>query len=87
MRQSPELANRGKNLSAITELPEQLAAHGIDRTGHRRPQRSLYRCNLCVGQCDAIKARIQQHIDAGADHVCVQPVIRMDSLAICIGNV
>ena len=42
---------RRKNLSAITELSEQLAAHGIDRTGHRRPQRSLYRCNLCVGQC------------------------------------
>ena len=26
------------------------------------------------GNADAIKARIQEHIDAGADHVCVQPV-------------
>ena len=26
------------------------------------------------GSADAIKARVQEHIDAGADHVCVQPV-------------
>jgi probable F420-dependent oxidoreductase len=26
------------------------------------------------GDADAVKARIQQHYDAGADHVCIQPV-------------
>jgi probable F420-dependent oxidoreductase len=26
------------------------------------------------GTTDAIKARVQEHIDAGADHVCVQPL-------------
>jgi probable F420-dependent oxidoreductase len=26
------------------------------------------------GDADAIKARIRQHLDAGADHVCIQPV-------------
>ena len=26
------------------------------------------------GDVDAVKTRIQQHIDAGADHVCIQPV-------------
>ena len=26
------------------------------------------------GDVDAIKARIQEHYDAGADHVCIQPV-------------
>jgi hypothetical protein len=26
------------------------------------------------GDVDAVKTRIQQHFDAGADHVCIQPV-------------
>ena len=26
------------------------------------------------GNADRIKARIQEHLDAGADHVCIQPV-------------
>jgi len=26
------------------------------------------------GDVDAVKTRIQQHLDAGADHVCIQPV-------------
>jgi probable F420-dependent oxidoreductase len=32
---------------------------------------------IAWGDEDAIRARVQEHFDAGADHVCVQPIGRM----------
>ena len=44
---------------------EDFAGDGSDR---------LVDALVAHGDADAVKARIQAHLDAGADHVCIQPV-------------
>jgi probable F420-dependent oxidoreductase len=60
------LANYTTNLRRFGFEPEDFAAGGNDRLVD----------TICVwGSIDAIAARVQAHLDAGADHVAVQVLV------------
>ena len=66
---------RSATLHRPAQLPEQLVAHGparIDLDGGG-PDRFID-ATFAWGTVEAIEARIQAHLDAGADHVCIQPI-------------
>jgi probable F420-dependent oxidoreductase len=62
------LPNYTDNLRALGYTDEDLAPPGSDR---------LVDAVVAWGSAAAIAARVQAHLDAGADHVCVQ-VVRAD---------
>ena len=64
------LPNYANNLRRLGWSAEDIANDGSDR---------LIDAVIAWGDVDAIVARVQAHLDAGADHVCVQ--LRVDSSA------
>ena len=58
-----ELPNYAANLVRMGASPEDLAAGGSDR---------LIDATIAWGQADDVAARVREHLEAGADHVCVQ---------------
>ncbi len=64
------LPNYQNNLKWLGFTDEDIANGGSDR---------LVDAIVAWGDADAINARIQAHYDAGADHVCIQP-LRADSV-------
>jgi probable F420-dependent oxidoreductase len=61
------LANYRNNLLRLGFSDRDLDGNGSDR---------LIDALVAWGSEDAIRARIQQHWDAGADHVCIQSIPR-----------
>jgi probable F420-dependent oxidoreductase len=59
------LANYTNNLRTLGYTDDDLAGGGSDR---------LVDAVIAWGDVDAIKRRVDEHLDAGADHVCVQPL-------------
>lgn len=59
------LPNYTGNLLALGYRDEDLSGGGSDR---------LVDALVAWGDVDAIRRRVQEHLDAGADHVCIQPV-------------
>ena len=57
------LPNYANNLRRVGWGDEDLAGEGSDR---------LIDAVIAIGDVDAIVARVRAHLDAGADHVCVQ---------------
>jgi probable F420-dependent oxidoreductase len=57
------LPNYADNLRRVGWRDEDLAGEGSDR---------LIDAVIAIGDLDAIVARVRAHLDAGADHVCVQ---------------
>lgn len=57
------LPNYVNNLRRMGWSDSDVAAEGSDR---------LIDAVVCVGDADAIVARVEAHLDAGADHVCLQ---------------
>ncbi len=45
----------------------------------------LIDATIAWGDVDAIAARVRAHLDAGADHVCIQ-VISLDEADPCLGQ-
>ena len=61
------LANYANNWRRLGYGDDDFAGGGSDR---------FVDANVAWGDEDAIRRRIQQHWDAGADHVCIQPLYR-----------
>jgi probable F420-dependent oxidoreductase len=61
------LPNYANNLRWLGFADEDLAHGGSDR---------LIDAVVAWGDEEAIRARVQEHLDAGADHVCLQPIGR-----------
>jgi hypothetical protein len=59
------LPNYTDNLRLFGFDDDDLAPPGSDR---------LVDAIVAWGDEDAIRVRVQQHLDAGADHVCIQPI-------------
>ncbi|PZS28889.1 MAG: LLM class F420-dependent oxidoreductase [Pseudonocardiales bacterium] len=59
------LANYTGNLRTLGFTESDLAGGGSDR---------LVDAIVAWGDTEAIQARVQAHLDAGADHVCIQPI-------------
>jgi probable F420-dependent oxidoreductase len=57
------LPNYGNNLRRLGWSDDDIASDGSDR---------LIDAVVAIGDVDAIVRRVRQHLDAGADHVCVQ---------------
>lgn len=60
-----DMPNYTNNLRALGFSDEDFADGGSDR---------LIDAIVAWGDLDAIRDRVQAHLDAGADHVCIQPV-------------
>jgi probable F420-dependent oxidoreductase len=60
-----ELPNYANNLRRLGYTEEDFAGGGSDR---------LVDAIVAIGDEEAIAARVQEHLDAGADHVCIQVV-------------
>jgi hypothetical protein len=55
---------------------QDLSGHGSDR---------VIDATIAWGDVDRIAGRVRQHLDAGADHVCVQ-VVGEDELEVCLAE-
>jgi probable F420-dependent oxidoreductase len=60
-----ELTNYASGLRSVGFTDEDLAGGGSDR---------LIDAVVPHGTAEAVAAAVRQHLDAGADHVCVQPI-------------
>ena len=60
-----QLPNYTNNLRALGFTDDDLAGAGSDR---------LVDAIVAWGDVEAIARRVREHLDAGADHVCVQPL-------------
>ena len=58
-----ELPNYANNLRRLGYTDDDVAGHGSDR---------LVDAVIVQGSADDVAARVREHLDAGADHVCVQ---------------
>ncbi|MEU7578153.1 TIGR03620 family F420-dependent LLM class oxidoreductase [Streptomyces sp. NPDC041068] len=61
----------------VTAAPHQAAnvrrlGFGDEDIAGGRPSRRLVDAIVAYGDCDALHARVREHLEAGADHVCVQ---------------
>ncbi len=65
-----ELANYANNLRRMGFSEDDLADGGSDR---------LIDATISWGDVDAVKGRVEEHLQAGADHVCVQVISGDDS--------
>jgi probable F420-dependent oxidoreductase len=68
-----ELPNYTRNWGRLGFGPDDLAGGGSDR---------LVDAAIAWGGVDDVLARVLQHLDAGADHVCVQPITADESLGL-----
>ena len=59
------LPNYTNNLRTLGFGDDDLSGHGADR---------LVDAVVCWGDLDTVAARVREHYDAGADHVCVQVI-------------
>ena len=59
------LENYSRNLRRLGFGDDDLAGRGSDR---------LLDALVAWGDVEAIRARVQEHLDAGADHACIQPL-------------
>ena len=71
-----ELPNYANNLLRMGWSRDDVAGAGSDR---------LVDAVVAWGEVDAIASRVRAHLDAGADHVCVQ-VIGEDDADVCLGE-
>jgi probable F420-dependent oxidoreductase len=69
-----ELPNYARNLERQGFDPHELADGGSDR---------LVDATVAWGDADAIAGRVREHLDAGADHVCVQ-FVHGDDADVCM---
>ena len=69
--QTPNYAN---NLRRMGYTDQDLSGQGSDR---------VIDATIAWGDADRIAARVRQHLEAGADHVCVQ-VVGEDDLDVCL---
>ena len=72
MQHYTKLENYANNLMRLGFSPEDLAEGGTDR---------LVDAIVAWGDVEAIRTRVMDHLDAGADHVCIQ-VLTEDALDI-----
>ena len=66
-----------ESLSGLSKLPNYVAnwlRHGFTQEDVDRLSDRLIDGIFAWGDTDSIAKRIQEHIDAGADHVCLQPI-------------
>ena len=62
-------------LHGAAELSQQLAARRLQRgRSRRRRQRQVHRRHVLWGDAATVKKGLRAHFDAGATHVCLQPV-------------
>lgn len=71
-----ELPNYANNLRRLGWSEEDVTGEGTDQ---------LIDATIAWGDVDAIAARVRAHLDAGADHVCIQ-VISLDEADPCLGQ-
>lgn len=71
-----ELPNYANNLRRLGWGEEDVAGEGTDR---------LIDATIAWGDVDAVGARVRAHLDAGADHVCLQ-VVSLDEADACLGQ-
>ena len=69
-----ELPNYANNLRRMGFTDDDVAAEGSDR---------LLDATIAHGDVAAVAARVREHLDAGADHVCVQ-LIDVDDADVCL---
>ena len=69
-----ELPNYAKNLVRMGFSEDEVTGDGSDR---------LIDATIAWGDADAVAARVREHLDAGADHVCVQ-YIDADEADLCL---
>jgi probable F420-dependent oxidoreductase len=69
-----ELPNYARNLERLGFDPAELIGGGSDR---------LIDATVAWGDADAIAARVREHLEAGADHVCVQ-FVHGDEADVCM---
>ena len=69
-----ELPNYARNLERMGYGDEELTGGGSDR---------LVDATVAWGDEHAIAARVREHLDAGADHVCVQ-FVNGDDADVCM---
>ena len=69
-----ELPNYVKNLRRHGFDEHDVAGHGSDR---------LIDATIAWGEVQAIAGRVREHLDAGADHVCVQ-FVSHDDADVCL---
>jgi probable F420-dependent oxidoreductase len=69
-----ELPNYAKNLVRMGFSEDEATGDGSDR---------LIDATIAWGDADAVAARVREHLDAGADHVCVQ-YIDADDADLCL---
>ena len=69
-----ELPNYAKNLVRMGFSEDEVTGDGSDR---------LIDATIAWGDADAVAARVREHLDAGADHVCVQ-YIDADDADLCL---
>ncbi len=65
---------RGARVCRSAELPEHLAAPRLLRRRDRAARPRFIDALVAWGDDDAVRGRIREHHDAGADHVCIQPL-------------
>lgn len=70
---SLHLPNHRNNFLRMGFTEDDLSGQGSDR---------WVDALVAWGDEDAIRRRIQDHMDAGADHVCIQPLAKGESLAL-----
>jgi probable F420-dependent oxidoreductase len=68
------LPNYANNLRRLGFGDEEVAGSGSDRLVH---------ATIVVGDVDRVRTRVREHLDAGADHVCVQ-VIDEEESDVCL---
>jgi len=69
-----ELPNYARNLVRMGFGEDEVAGDGSDR---------LIDATIAWGDADAVAARVREHLDAGADHVCIQ-YIDADDADLCL---
>jgi probable F420-dependent oxidoreductase len=74
MQHYTKLENYANNLMRLGFSPEDLAQGGTDR---------LVDAIVAWGDVEAIRKRVMDHLDAGADHVCIQ-VLTEDPVDIAV---
>ena len=81
-RSGPQDRSRDRRLlSEPVQLPEQLEAAGVHRRRRRQAgQRQLIDAVVAHGTPEAIVKRLNEHLDAGADHVTIQVLGGWDKL-------
>jgi probable F420-dependent oxidoreductase len=71
-----ELPNYARNLERMGFTTDELRGEGSPR---------VIDATVAWGDVDAVASRVREHLDAGADHVCVQ-FVAADETDLCAGD-